>query len=584
MRDALRRLFDLSNYETLVERNRAMMVYGITATLIVFYAFYIAFVPTGSAGHPTYLEIMATDQVVALLILGFYVISVYTIYATRNGQLERAAWGPPAMWVIGIYGNTIPTGFTNANHGTILFALVILAGLLNGRRGVIIGSVIAIGALVLGIMMRPGLTVDDLPAYIIDVDALVENSVSDFFSIGLQFLGGAGMVYLFVSLASVSRTEGAIQAVEDRQVTAEILTSIAQQVARRETLRTLLTEIVEQINSRFEFIYHTQIFMIDEATQDAQLVASTGAVGRRLLEMKHSLAVGSVSVIGQVTLQGNHIIAPAGSQDSVHRRNEFLPDTLVEAAFPLRVGDQIIGALDVQSRETDPFEDLTLAATFQALADSIALAIDNIRQYEEAERRMRENMRLIAETQAALHEVERLNERMTGQIWSEYLHGTQEEFALAADLQTAATIPDETWTDALKEALNDNLFVQKQDEEQQVIAVPLRIRGRVVGAMEFELDESKVFTPDDFDLVQEVSDRFGMAVESARLMEESRRAAQREALVNQISSRLQASNTVPAMLNEAAQSLHDVLKANKVAIRLGAPPSSTDDSTGNGNA
>lgn len=584
MRDVLSNLFDLSSYRTPTEQNRARMVYGITMVLVVLYGLYVVFVPTGSVGHPTYLEQVGSNQQVLMYILGFYAIGAYTIYATRNGQLERAAWGPPAMWIVGTYFNAIPTGFVNATNGTVLFALVVLSGLLKGKNGVIVGGAIAAGALILGILLRPNLNESNLPVYIIDVDALVDNSISDLFSIGLQLVGGAGLVYLFVSAASASRTEGAIRAVEDRQVTAEILTNIAQRVARRESLRTLLTEIVEQINRRFDYIYHTQVFMTDEASQDALLVASTGAIGRRLLEMKHSLTVGSVSVIGQVTHQGSHIVAHSDSQDSVHRRNELLPDTVVEAAFPLRIGDQIIGALDVQSREETAFADETLVATFQALADSIALAIDNISQFEQAESRLRENQRLIAETREALHEVERLNERMTGQIWSEYLHGAQEEFALAADLETAATTPDSTWTDALREALNDNLFVQKHQDDQQVIAVPLRIRGRVVGAMEFELDESKVITPDDFDLVQEVSDRFGMAVESARLMEDSRRAAQREALVNQISSRLQASNTVPAMLDEAAQSLHDVLKATKVAIRLGAPPSSAGDSTGNGNA
>ena len=48
--------------------------------------------------------------------------------------------------------------------------------------------------------------------------------------------------------------------------------------------------------------------------------------------------------------------------------------------------------------------------------------------------------------------------------------------------------------------------------------------------------------------------------------------AQREALVNEISTRLQSGTSVEMTLTSAARSLKDVLKANRVAIRLGKPP------------
>ncbi|RMG84024.1 MAG: hypothetical protein D6712_12075, partial [Chloroflexi bacterium] len=50
--------------------------------------------------------------------------------------------------------------------------------------------------------------------------------------------------------------------------------------------------------------------------------------------------------------------------------------------------------------------------------------------------------------------------------------------------------------------------------------------------------------------------------------EESQRIAQREALVNEISARLQTRTDVETTLAEAARSLRDVLKVGRVAIRL----------------
>jgi GAF domain-containing protein len=103
------------------------------------------------------------------------------------------------------------------------------------------------------------------------------------------------------------------------------------------------------------------------------------------------------------------------------------------------------------------------------------------------------------------------------------------------------------------------------------VAIPLRVRGRVIGAMEFELDDDDEFDPDDLELVQEISERFGLAAENTRLVEESQRMAQREALINELSSRFQSARDVEATLAEAARSLSETFMAERVSIRLGVP-------------
>ena len=114
--------------------------------------------------------------------------------------------------------------------------------------------------------------------------------------------------------------------------------------------------------------------------------------------------------------------------------------------------------------------------------------------------------------------------------------------------------------------------MQREDDGGQIIAVPLRVRGQVIGAMEFELDENGNLMPEDLNLIEEVGEQLGLAAESNRLFETSQRVAQREALVNEIATRLQASNNVEMTLSEAARRLRSTLKANRVSIRLGAPP------------
>ncbi len=144
----------------------------------------------------------------------------------------------------------------------------------------------------------------------------------------------------------------------------------------------LMDTTVEQIRKTFGY-YHAQVFLVDGGREWAALQASTGEAGRQLLARRHRLAVGSQSVIGQVTTQARPIVArDTDSSDVPWRFNELLPETRAELAVPLRIGTQVIGALDVQSLEPDAFSSEDIAV-LQTLADQLAVAIQNARAYEQ---------------------------------------------------------------------------------------------------------------------------------------------------------------------------------------------------------
>jgi GAF domain-containing protein len=119
--------------------------------------------------------------------------------------------------------------------------------------------------------------------------------------------------------------------------------------------------------------------------------------------------------------------------------------------------------------------------------------------------------------------------------------------------------------------MEDGNMIQSIDNNQRLIAIPLKIRGQVIGAMEFELGNDGRIDPNDLNLIQEVGERFGLAAENTRLVEESQHIAQREALINEIGSRLQATNNIESTLTEAVRSLSNVLGANRVSIKLREP-------------
>ncbi|MEW6403466.1 MAG: PAS domain S-box protein [Chloroflexota bacterium] len=145
-------------------------------------------------------------------------------------------------------------------------------------------------------------------------------------------------------------------------------------------LNTIFSRAVNLIRERFGF-YHAAIFIVEETGFNAFLREATGEAGAEMMRRRHSLAVNSESIVGKVTGQGTPVVVNDTSQKSIHRKNPLLPDTQAEAAIPLRIGNRIIGALDIQSTSTNAFSEDEIEV-LQTLADQVAVAIDNARSYE----------------------------------------------------------------------------------------------------------------------------------------------------------------------------------------------------------
>ncbi|MFN8452652.1 MAG: GAF domain-containing protein [Anaerolineae bacterium] len=550
-------IFSTERYTTRAEKDQARLIYGFTLVFMLMFLLYAAFVVQRNP-QSTMLEQASRNLGALLPVASTIVIGIATLVLTRIGRMDISAAGPAVTWYLSGVVTGMQRQFVLSDAGASLLLLLVLAAIFLRVRGLVVGTVVALITLAIPVI---GYRFGEIGV------GAYRNAVA---TLAFELLVAAALIYLFLRSTRLDQIEGTARASEERFKLANVTTQIAQRISRRTALSDLLNSAVEDIRDSYANIYHVQIFLIDEATRQAVLAASTGEVGRLLLERKHSLPVGSQSVIGSVTQAGEPVIARANSADSVHRRNEFLPDTVVEAAFPLRIGAGVIGALDLQSRYPGAFasDDMPI---FQSLADNIAVAIDNARLFEQTEQRIQENHRLIDQMRGAMHEVERLNRDLTQQVWTEYLESKGEQLGVEVDF-ARKTSRTADWTPTLNEAVWSDKLIQKQTRDGVTVSIPLRVRGLVIGAMEFEIEGSEPLAPEDVDLVEAVAERFGLAVESTRLYAESRRVAQRESTLNEIGSRLQRSNSIDTVLAEAARGLQTSLGASRVAIRLGAPP------------
>lgn len=335
----------------------------------------------------------------------------------------------------------------------------------------------------------------------------------------------------------------------------------------------ILERAVTLIQDRFGF-YHVQVFLLDDTHEYAVLHTSTGEVGRELLARRHRLAVGSSSVVGQAAGAKVVVLARDTAADRVHRFNELLPDTRSELAIPILENEQIVGILDVQSTQRQAFLSEDIQA-LQTMANLIGTAMSNARLFEEQARSVKEQQRLFLESEANLREIRRLNQQLTKEGWTSYV--TQAQSVMGVTLENNRMVDDHNWTDALAQAsYYRRAVVSAGNGRPGTVAVPVTLRGEVIGAIEVEPGDD-IEQKDTVEMLTAVAERLAVSLENARLFEESRAATVQEQRINDIVSRYQEVTDVDDLLRITLQELSESLGAQQGAIRLGMIPRERDD-------
>lgn len=145
----------------------------------------------------------------------------------------------------------------------------------------------------------------------------------------------------------------------------------------------LLQTIVELTQTNFA-LYHVQIYLLTEDGQTLKIHAGAGAGGWKIPDEQWAIPVEHPqSIVAQVARAGQGALI-----NNVHTAhflpNPFLPDTQSELAVPIQVGDYLLGVFDLQSEKIDRFHTDDLMV-FMALAQQIAVALQNARRYELAQ-------------------------------------------------------------------------------------------------------------------------------------------------------------------------------------------------------
>jgi signal transduction histidine kinase len=170
-------------------------------------------------------------------------------------------------------------------------------------------------------------------------------------------------------------------ALSKRAMQLEASNQVGQQVTSVLELAELLTAVVKSIQSRFGY-YYVSVWLLNEVKDRVVLQAGIGRDGSQYVEPGWSMGLDTVpSIIAWVAKNGAAYRAEDVNSDARYMSLGALPATHSEAALPLRVGEEMLGVLDIQSDRLAGFDDED-QRVLQTLANQIAIAIRNARLYE----------------------------------------------------------------------------------------------------------------------------------------------------------------------------------------------------------
>jgi len=544
----LQKIFSPPEFETETEKTKARYLYIILGAGIIILTILIAMRPPASGRRQTNIVL----AILALAMLGM-------IAMLKRGKVQTVAFLlMAATWITMTYMAWNADGIRDVSLIAYL-GVILLADLLGSTR-------LSIFFTALSIISFWGFVYLEKQAIITPTLEPITNLAID-----LSFIFVIVQVITYLTIQNLNKAlesskkqeelssrnqelldlqENLEQLVEERtsalQKSAESLQKQARQlqaisivsekIALVQNLDKLLPEITHLTSNSFNF-YHVGIFLISPNGQFAQLKAANSEGGKRMLARNHQLEVGKVGIVGRVASDAKPRIALNVGEEAVYFNNPDLPETNSEMALPLLYGKNIVGVLDVQSKKKNAFnkDDLDI---FSTLANQIAIAIENTRQLER--------------TQNALAEIEEVSKKFIRQEWTQL---AKKQRIIGYRYQQGET-----------EKLTKEQPIQNT-EESAILNVPVKLRDEIIGILKIRGGENdRVWQQEDMDLVEEIADRAALALENARLLENTSRRAGRERLVSEITTKIRSTTDPQEMIATTLKELKEALQASNVAL------------------
>ena len=170
------------------------------------------------------------------------------------------------------------------------------------------------------------------------------------------------------------------QRVADRTRDLSIASDVSRQITQELKLEILLPQLVEKTKEGFD-LYYVSVFLYNPKTEELLLEVGTGKEGTQMkAEAKPFHISARPSLVAHAARERQYLVLNDVSQSPDHFFNRHLPETRSEAVFPMVVGDDLVGVLDLQAENAERFQESD-EQILSTLAEQIAIAVRNAELY-----------------------------------------------------------------------------------------------------------------------------------------------------------------------------------------------------------
>ncbi len=368
----------------------------------------------------------------------------------------------------------------------------------------------------------------------------------------------------------------------------------------------LLAEVVELIQKRFGFPF-VHIFTVHPGRSKIIYRRGSGARSHAMQENELQYDLNDAKgIIPWVARTGKIKLANNVEEEPLYRPSPLPPaNTLAELAIPLKFAGDVLGVLDLQSMETNTFNEGDLEV-FEVLGGNIAVAIRNASLYrsERWRRQVADSMRDVAGLISANLAVDTLLDRIltelerhlpceASSIWlidEAEINGNQQGeplLRLAAvhglsDKEVVKAMqhpPVDAW---MKQALDSRrpLIRKARDpygplgkglhapKEYSSIAAPMRSGDRPIGILTLAHRSMGRYGSEAMAMTTTFASYAAVAVQNARLLADAQAQAWVSTVLLQVSEASQASDTVDDLLDTMTRLTPLLVGVKKCGIYL----------------
>jgi GAF domain len=506
----------------------------------------------------------------SIIALVTFVLEFVALILLQRKNLRLAGWiFNSVLWVAIFVHLALYGGFHDATFG-VLATIALIAGLTLGiRAGIFFAAISVLAGIGLAIAENLGLLQGN-------------TSLPVWFTLLLQSINLIAIVLLLnlVIRRVAAETQKTLAMEKSEKETKALLDSsqaeLSQQTITLEKRNTSLQTIARfsrlatEVKTEHDLLErsaallleinklnYVSIYLLDQMEECAILQVFRGGEGNlpepsgSILNVIRSESANPPIVAGTLRLK-------IGDKYFFIEFPRILPDMKTSLIYPLSRSDKLMGLINIQTSSID--NQAMDEQTMQLASDQIVVSMLNIR--------------LLNQLQSHVQDVGEFAGGAIRSAWDQL--GRERKIGYTYD-RIQVLPANETFPPDVTAELRSGkavTIVSSGNAQRARIAAPILLRDAIIGVIGYDSDiVDHEWQEEEKALLETIATRVSLALENARLFEETTRRADRERTVSEITTRIRSVSDPQVMVQTALEELKRALGANNIQIRPYSPAS-----------